>query len=92
MSFLIFNLFVGVVVVRFRESDKGQSVFLSPEQQEWVQVHEFIMAATPPHVDYFPPEKWREYRLWAFRIVKNPRFELVVFTAVCVNIVVMSME
>ena len=44
------NLFVGVTIDKFnemKEKQQGKSVFLTPDQENWVQIQKFIADIRP---------------------------------------------
>ena len=49
-SFFVMNLFVGVTIDKFnemKEKQQGKSVFLTPDQENWVQIQKFIADIRP---------------------------------------------
>ena len=92
-SFFVMNLFVGVTIDKFNEmkhkSDDGVSVFLSSEQQAWVNIQR-IISGVKPLVRLSPPDG--EWRARTFHVVQSDAFDGFIMSCIMANIVFMSMR
>lgn len=85
-AFFILNLFVGVVIDKFNElkqKAEGQSMFLTEEQQRWVEIQK-LMALVGPRKTYTRPTHW--FRSRVFDFILSKRTEAVIMGAIIANI------
>ncbi|KAK3250718.1 Caveolin-2 [Cymbomonas tetramitiformis] len=90
-SFFVLNLFVGVTIDKFnemKEKQEGKSVFLTPEQEQWVNIQK-LMLSTAPLQNYLPPTE--EWRLMIFEVVSSTSFDIFIMANILLNVLFMSM-
>lgn len=90
-SFFVMNLFVGVTIDKFNEmkdKQEGKSVFLTPEQRNWVAIQKLL-------VDIRPQKKMQEpensARRSVFAVVISDEFETFILALILLNVLVMAM-
>jgi hypothetical protein len=91
VSFFALNLFVGVVIDNFNEIKKiyNGSVFLTQDQQNWLEAQKKMLKARP---SVLPPCPTSPVRRAAFKLVMDRRFDLVIMAIICLNITFMAAE
>ena len=90
-SFFVMNLFVGVTIDKFnemKEAQQGRSIFLTPEQENWVQIQK-IIAWIRPKKNHLRPSMG--FRRVIFDFVTTDEFDTVILTLIASNILVMAM-
>ena len=90
-SFFVMNLFVGVTIDKFnemKEKQQGKSVFLTPDQENWVQIQKFIADIRPTQSHARPGEGLRRI---IFDLVTTDEFDAVIMILIIANVLVMSM-
>jgi len=93
-AFFITNLFVGIIVHKFNKArilDKG-SVFLTEDQQQWLNDLKVAMSARPQNQAPVPTET-DMYGLQRpiYYLVQNPNFILVMDVFILLNILLMTL-
>lgn len=90
-SQFILNLFVGVIMDNFnkiRAREDTGALFLTEEQQEWIDAHRLGLAhALQKRI--LPPTGWRARY---FTLVQSNAFDLVITVFIALNTIVMAMK
>ena len=99
-SYLILNLFVGVVVDNFnsvRKSAEGDISLLTPAQQAWIKTQQTV-AKFKPKKKMFPPKyrlscmSWLGKQCFVLVDAHNKRFDWFVMVCITLNTIVMAMS
>lgn len=88
-SFIIMNLFIGVVVETFqrnKERSEG-TIFLTERQQKWVLVMSVVITKRAQRVPVPPKSTWRKH---IFYLVTSPAFELFIVSTIVLSVVAMA--
>lgn len=91
-AFFVLNLFIGVTLDKFSElqqSQAGRSVFITEQQQQWVDVQKLLLRtqmALKPTRPYGPI--WRES---VYELVMGRHFDMLIMGTIVVNIAFMAM-
>mmetsp|Transcript_58372 Transcript_58372/g.186072 ORF Transcript_58372/g.186072 Transcript_58372/m.186072 type:complete len:1616 (+) Transcript_58372:485-5332(+) len=91
-SFFVMNLFVGVTIDKFnemKEKQEGKSVFLTPEQRNWVAVQKLVAAVQPERAPERPKGLFRK---GIFNIVVTEQFDGFIMSMILINIGFMSLN
>jgi hypothetical protein len=88
-SFLLLNLFTGVIFESYLEEKRkmdtaGIRMFITPEQQEWIDKCKVYMKMTPPQKRKEPPKK--KSKLAIYKLVTSSKFEHFVFLLIGLNL------
>mmetsp|Transcript_57655 Transcript_57655/g.158821 ORF Transcript_57655/g.158821 Transcript_57655/m.158821 type:complete len:1739 (-) Transcript_57655:67-5283(-) len=89
-SYLVMNLFVGVVVDNFnsvRKQAEGHESLLTEAQQAWVKTQQTAAKFKPKKKLYPPASKFGQ---WCFKIVLTKDFEWAIMSCIIVNTCVMA--
>jgi len=90
-SFFVMNLFVGVTIDKFNEmkdKQEGKSVFLTPEQRNWVAIQKLLVDIRPTRKMSVPDNAARRS---VFHVVVSDEFETFILTLILLNVLVMAM-
>lgn len=91
-AFCLLNLYVGVVFFQFsriRLLAQTGSVFMSEQQQQWVEMAKMTFRTRAREI---PPHQKTPLRKWARRLSMNKRFEIAVLSVVVANVVIMALN
>lgn len=91
-AFCLLNLYVGVVFFQFsriRLLAQTGSVFMSDEQQQWVEMAKMTFRARPREI---PPHQKTPLRKWARRVSMAKRFEVAILSVVVANVIIMALN
>ena len=93
-SFVIVNLFIGVLIDTFtaQKQSVGKSLVLSPGQERWVRVHSEMLQMVNDELSKDPPTNIAPFRQKLHRIVTTRKFDLAIAVCIGINIVVMALE
>jgi len=89
-SFFALNLFVGVMIDNFGQVKEGQqvgtngkgSMFMTPEQQEWIRTYQLVRLVKPHARKVAPNDR---IGVQAYELCTHKRFETVVLTCITLN-------
>ena len=92
-SFLMFNVFVGVVIDNFNKmKDRQEGMdLLTDSQRKWRQTMLHTMQMDPMTV-LRPPLNAGPFRLKIFNLVESKKFEIFIISAIMVNVIIMAMR
>ena len=92
-SFLMFNVFVGVVIDNFNKmKDRQEGMdLLTDSQRKWRQTMLHTMQMDPMTV-LRPPLNAGPIRLKIFHLVESKEFELFIISSIMVNVIIMAMR
>ncbi|KAG2493814.1 hypothetical protein HYH03_008033 [Edaphochlamys debaryana] len=93
-SFLVLNMLVAITIEKFSELQSrhlGYNLFLTPQQQAWVDVQR-VLAETQPERCILPPDDKHVWRNKAFWLICRRRFQLTMYAIVFVNIIFMCLN
>ena len=93
-SFLILNLFIGVLIETYASEKEriGASLFLSQEQEKWVRVHMEMLQMVKEGIGKDPPAEYPPWRKRLFLVVVTRKFDLVIAVCIAINILGMACE
>ncbi|CAM9511307.1 unnamed protein product, partial [Ectocarpus fasciculatus] len=97
-SFFAFFIFVGVVVNNFslmkkrdmQESSRGQSAFMTPRQQAWVETHSLLARISPLVIVQRPAENY--WRGLAFDLCEAKLFNYFISLCIVLNTISMGIH
>jgi hypothetical protein len=89
-SMLLLNLFTGVIFESYLKQKRmmdteGISMFITPEQQEWIDKCKIYMQTRKPTRKFDPPE--HPLRLKMYNIVTKNQFENLIFSFIILNLI-----
>lgn len=92
-SFFFLHLFMGVVFMKFHQSRKEEfsvaSLFLSQNQQFWVEMQKLVIKSTPQHDIIKEPEG--SLRRFIYNIATSAKFEIFIIICILLNMISMAM-
>eukprot|EP01061_Rhynchopus_euleeides_P034241 TRINITY_DN57980_c0_g1_i1.p1 TRINITY_DN57980_c0_g1~~TRINITY_DN57980_c0_g1_i1.p1 ORF type:complete len:1027 (+),score=434.72 TRINITY_DN57980_c0_g1_i1:46-3081(+) len=93
-SFVILNLFVGVLIDTFTAQKQavGGSIVLSQGQERWVRTHSEMLEMVNEGSHAAPPDGLAPWRLKLHHIVTSRKFDLTIAGCIGVNVLVMALE
>ena len=93
-SFLILNLFIGVLIDTFSAQKQavGGSIILSPGQERWVRTHQEMLSMVTDGLGKEMPEDLTGWRAKLHTIVTSRRFDFVIAGCISLNILAMALE
>ena len=89
-SMLLLNLFTGVIFESYLKQKRamdteGISMFITPEQQEWIDKCKVYMSMKKPARKFDPPAHPMRFKMYC--IVTKPLFENVIFALIILNLI-----
>eukprot|EP00899_Mesostigma_viride_P019380 jgi/Mesvir1/27443/Mv07229-RA.2 len=90
--FFVMNLFVGVTIDKFneiKEKQEGQSVFLTPEQRNWVTIQKLLVGIKPIRCRIAPVSNIHRI---CYDFVSSDYFETGILGVIILNVIMMSMQ
>ena len=92
-TFLMLNVFVGVVIDNYNEmkDEETGSALLSSSQKQWVDSMKLLMSMKPSKV-MVPPKRLKLIRLPFYNLVESKAFEVFIMTLIILNTLVMSLK
>ena len=89
-SMLLLNLFTGVIFESYLQQNRamkteGISIFITPEQQEWIDKMKVYMNAKKPPQKFDPPE--HPLRFKVYNIVTNSKFDTLIYVFIILNLI-----